>query len=253
MSTSAKSPTLVFIPCFSGAPWSAEQLAPYGDAPRRTLRLPEGVDDIDRYADHVETAVAGLDEFVLVGDSFGANIALALATRRPQGLRALVLSGGFAADPVDSKPWRALAQVMGKARGPLYRQLTLRAHAHRLASPFDGEGQVPWSEARSRDLFLANTPAASFGARVRAALTADYVAVLGRVQVPTLILTPAHDVLIGEEASRVMLAGIPDSREVVLPRTGHMFRFSHPVSYAAAVQDFLGALPDTQPRAGAGA
>ncbi|MFH9348004.1 alpha/beta fold hydrolase [Kitasatospora sp. NPDC017646] len=83
MNTSAKNSTLVFIPCFSGAPWSAEQLALYGDAPKRTLRLPEGVNDIERYADHVESAVADLDDFVLVGDSCGANIALALATRHP--------------------------------------------------------------------------------------------------------------------------------------------------------------------------
>ncbi|MGW7442812.1 alpha/beta fold hydrolase [Kitasatospora sp. NPDC054795] len=241
MNTAAKNPTLVFIPCFSGAPWSAEQLAPYGEAPRRTLRLPEGVDSIERYADHVEIAIAGLDDYVLVGDSFGANIALALATRRPRGLRALVLSGGFAANPVDSTSWKALMRAIGRARGPLYRQLTLRAHAHRLASPFDGEGQVPWNEARSRELFLANTPATSFGARLRAVLTADYVAALGRIQVPTLLLTPSHDVLIGENASKVMLAGIPDAREVVLPRTGHMFRFSHPVTYAAAVENFLAA------------
>lgn len=246
MNTAAKNPTLVFIPCFSGAPWSAEQLAPYGEAPKRTLRLPEGVDSIERYADHVENAIADLDDYVLVGDSFGANIALALATRCPRGLRALVVSGGFAADPIDSKPMKALAQAMGKAPGPLYRQLTLRFHAHRLASPFDGEGQVPWSEARSRELFLANTPAASFGARVSAVFTADYVDVLDRIQVPTLILTPSHDVLIGENASKVMLAGIPDAREVVLPRTGHMFRFSHPVTYAAAVENFLDPLPTTR-------
>jgi pimeloyl-ACP methyl ester carboxylesterase len=247
MNTSEKNPTLVFIPCFSGAPWSAEQLAPYGEAPKRTLRLPEGVSDMERYADYVENAIADLDDYVLVGDSFGANIALALATRRPQGLRALVLSGGFAANPVDSKPLKALAQVMGKARGPLYRQLTLRGHVHRLASPFDGEGQVPWTEARSRELFVTNTPAASYGARVSAAFTADYVDVLGKIQVPTLILTPSHDVLIGENASKIMLAGIPDAREVVLPRTGHMFRFSHPATYADAVTDFLaGALPTSR-------
>jgi pimeloyl-ACP methyl ester carboxylesterase len=252
MNTAAKNPTLVFIPCFSGAPWSAEQLTPYGEAPKRTLRLPEGVNDMERYADFVENAIADLDDYVLVGDSFGANIALALATRRPRGLRALVLSGGFAANPVDSKPWRALARVMGKSRGPLYRQLTLRAHAHRLTSPFDGEGQVPWNEARSRELFLINTPAASYGARVQASLTADYVDVLGKIQIPTLILTPSHDVLIGENASKIMLAGIPDAREVVLPRTGHMFLFSHPVTYAAAVKQFLTTvLPTTRQAAGA--
>ncbi|MFD5897186.1 alpha/beta fold hydrolase [Streptomyces sp. NPDC060366] len=251
VNTAERNPTLVFIPCLSGAPWSAEQLAPYGEAPKRALRLPEGVNDIERYADHIETAIADLDDYVLVGDSFGANIALALATRRPQGLRALILSGGFAANPVDSKPWKALMRAIGKARGPFYRQLALRAHAHRLASPFDGEGQVPWSEARSRELFLTGTPAASFGARVEASLTADYVDVLGQVQVPTLILTPSHDVLIGENASKIMLAGISDAREVVLPRTGHMFRFSHPATYAAAVKGYLAALPTTRQSADA--
>ncbi|MET7519022.1 alpha/beta hydrolase [Streptomyces sp. NPDC005480] len=239
MKTSEKIPTLVFIPCFSGAPWSAEQLDPYGDVPKRTLRLPEGADDMERYADYVENVVADLDDYVLVGDSFGANVALAVATRRPKGLRALVVSGGFAANPVTSKPWKAVMRAIGKARGPFYRQLTLRAHAHRLASPFDSEGQVYWSEARSRELFLENTPAVSFGARVRAALVADYVDVLGQIQVPTLVLTPSHDVLIGEDASKVMIAGIPEAREVTLPSTGHMFRFSHPVTYAAAVKDFL--------------
>ncbi|MFJ1791132.1 alpha/beta fold hydrolase [Kitasatospora griseola] len=94
-----------------------------------------------------------------------------------------------------------------------------------------------------RELFLTNTPAVSFGARVRAAMTADHVGVLGRVQVSTLIPTPSHDVLIGEDASKLMLAGIPDARGVVLPRTGHRFRFSHPVGYAAAVEDFLATVP----------
>lgn len=246
MKTSEKNPTLVFIPCFSGAPWSAEQLAPYGNAPKRTLRLPEGVNDMERYADYVENAVADLDDWVLVGDSFGANVALVLVTRHPKGLRALVMSGGFAANPITSKPWKAVMQATGKARSPLYRQLTLRAHAHRLASPFDSEGQAPWSEARSRELFLVNTPALSFGARLRAAVAADYVDVLGQVQVPTLILTPSHDVLIGENASKTTLAGIPDAREVTLPRTGHMFRSSHPVTYATAVKDFPAALPTTR-------
>ncbi|WP_159849191.1 alpha/beta fold hydrolase [Nocardia sp. CY41] len=232
-------PTLVFIPCFSGAPWDLEQLTPLAGHPLRTMRLPEGVDDIERYADAVAEQVADLKDYVLVGDSFGANIALAVAVRRPAGLRALVLSGGFAANPISSAPWRAAMRLMGKMRGGIYRQAVLRAHAHRLASPHDGEGQVPWSEADSRRLFLDNTPAASFGARVVAALNADYTGRLRDITVPTLILTPSHDVLIGEDAATVLREGIPDAREIVLDRTGHMFRFSHPHTYARAVGDFL--------------
>ena len=232
-------PTLVFVPCFSGAPWDLEKLTPLAGRPLRTMRLPEDVDAIEDYADAVATQVSDLTDYVLVGDSFGANIALAVAVRRPAELRGLVLSGGFAANPISSPFWKAGMRLGGKLRGGFYRQLTLRVHAHRLASPHDGDGQLPWTEADSRRLFVAETPASSFGARVKAALDADYVDRLGQVSVPTLILTPSHDVLIGEDAAKVLREGIPAAREVVLDRTGHMFRFSHPGTYARAVEDFV--------------
>ncbi|MEV4476201.1 alpha/beta hydrolase [Nonomuraea sp. NPDC049504] len=144
---------------------------------------------MESYADALAAEVADLDDYVLVGDSFGANIALGPAVRRPAGLRALVMSGGFAAD--------------------------------------------------SRRLFLDHTPAKTFGSRLTAALAADYTDRLGQVDVPTLIITPSRDRLIGERAAEIMRTGIPGAREVVLDRTGHMFRFSHPATYAAAVETFL--------------
>ncbi|QFY09916.1 alpha/beta hydrolase fold domain-containing protein [Nonomuraea phyllanthi] len=244
-------PTLVFIPCFSGAPWDLEQLTPLAHRPRRTFRLPENVDDMEAYADAAAAHIADLDDYVLVGDSFGANIALALAIRRPAGLRGLVMSGGFAANPISSPLWKAAMRLMGRLRGGPYRQLVLRAHAHRLASPHDREGQIPWSEADSRHLFLTNTPATSFGARLTAALDADYTDRLDKVAVPTLIITPSHDKLIGEEAAEIMRAGIPGAREIVLEGTGHMFRFSHPVTYGRAVETFLAERVDEPEVAGA--
>lgn len=231
--------TIVTVPCFSGAPWDLDQLTPLAGHPLRTMRLPEGVDTIEPYADFVAGEVAGLDDYVLVGDSFGAVIALAFATRRPEGLRALVLSGGFAADPVTSPLLRARIRASRLMPGFLYDAVTLRFHAASLASPFDLEGQVPWPSARSHELFREHTPHASYVARGRAAFAADYRDALPRVEVPTLILTPEHDELIGSEAARVMLDGIPRSEEVVIPRTGHMFRFSHPVTYAAEIARFL--------------
>jgi pimeloyl-ACP methyl ester carboxylesterase len=123
--------------------------------------------------------------------------------------------------------------------GPLYRMLTLRFHAASLASPHDGEGQIPWSKKDSYDLFLENTPYRSYVNRARAAFGADYTGSLNRISVPTLIITPSYDRLIGEEAARRMLEAIPNVRETILPRTGHMFRFSHPVTYAQVVENFI--------------
>lgn len=45
-------------------------------------------------------------------------------------------------------------------------------------------------------------------------------------------------------SARAPPAGLPDATEVVLPKTGHLFRFSHPVDYAQAVEDFLAARVD---------
>ena len=231
--------TIVTIPCFSGAPWALEQLTPLHGRPLGTMRLPEALDDIEAYADFVEAQVEGLERYVLVGDSFGAVVALAVAVRQPAGLQGLVLSGGFAADPVGSRIVRGLLGATRWLRGSLYRQLVLRLHAALLASPHDATGEVPWSRAASRALFLAHTPHASYAARARAAFAADYRARLGRIAVPTLVLTPGHDKLIGPRAAGELLQGIPDAREVVLADTGHMFRFTHPRRYAQAIATFL--------------
>ena len=112
-------PTIVTIPCFSGAPWELHELRPLRHRPMTTMRLPDDLDDIERYADFVEAQVVGLEEFVVVGDSFGAVVALAVAVRRPAGLQGLVLSGGFAANPVESRIGRAKIAAARYLPGPL--------------------------------------------------------------------------------------------------------------------------------------
>ncbi|MBW4474656.1 MAG: alpha/beta hydrolase [Stenomitos rutilans HA7619-LM2] len=233
------SPTIVTVPCFSGAPWQLEQLTPLAGCSLRTMRLPETLDTIEGYADFVAKQVADLEHYILVGDSFGANIAIALATRQPQGLEALVLSGGFAADPITNPFTKLKLTAASFLPGELYQQITLRFHAQSLASPYDFDGQVPLSQAAIRSLFIQNTPRHSYLSRMKAAFSANYLDKLDRIQVPTLVLTPDYERLIGKDAARQLVEGIPEATELILPHTGHMFRFTHPVTYATAIQDFL--------------
>jgi pimeloyl-ACP methyl ester carboxylesterase len=203
------------------------------------MKLPESPDSIEGYADIVGVQVYNLDSYVLVGDSFGAIVSIAFAVRRPVGLKGLVLSGGFAANPVRDpllKAWIRLARFLP---GPLYRTITLRLHAASLASPYDMEGQVPWPKNASRELFIENTPHESFAKRAAIVLDIDYRSRLQRIDVPTLILSPSFDRLIGKKASKELLEGIPDATEVTLDRTGHMFRFSHPETYAREIEKFI--------------
>ena len=232
-------PAVVTVPCFSGAPWDLEKLTPLKIFPLKTMHLPEGEDDVEKYADFVADQVAELNCYVLVGDSFGAIVSLAFAIRKPSGLCALIMSGGFAANPVRSPLLKARIKAARLLPGPLYRIITLRLHAASLSSPYDAEGQVRWSKKKSRELFRDNTPYNSYVARAKAALEIDYLDKLDEISVPTLIITPEYDTLIGEQASQEMLDGIQDVHEVTLKRTGHMLRFSHPVTYADTVMKFL--------------
>jgi pimeloyl-ACP methyl ester carboxylesterase len=233
-------PTLVMIPCFSGAPWQLEQLTALQNWPKRTLRLPDDVSDVEVFADLVQQEIQDLDSFVLVGDSFGAVISLAIAVRRPAGLRALVISGGFARNPINS-PWlKLLAMLAPYFPGLFYSELTLRVHAFNLRSRFDLEGEVPWSTTQTRELFAKETPHQAYVNRIRSVRESDYTGVLHNINVPTLILTPEDDRLIGRGAAQILLQGIADAAELILPRTGHMFRFSHPSAYSTAIAAFLG-------------
>ncbi|WGS47939.1 alpha/beta hydrolase (plasmid) [Burkholderia sp. JSH-S8] len=232
-------PTLVMIPCFAGAPWRLDQLACLQGRPMRTLRLPDDVCELETLADFIVDQVKDLESYVLVGDSYGAVSSIAVATRQPKGLKGLVLSGGFARSPITSPLLKMLTALVPFFPGPFYRQITLPIHAAQLASSFDKEGEIAWSTEKSRALFIRETPHKAYVNRMRSIRNTDYTALLKRIDVPTLILTPEEDKLIGKEAAGILLKGIKGSQEVIMPRTGHMFRFSHPGAYSLEVRRFL--------------
>ena len=210
------------------------------------MRLPDGQDSLEELADFVLNQVQDLDRYVLVGDSFGAVISIAVAVRQPRALTGLVLSGAFARSPITLPLLKLLAGLAPFFPGPFYRQLTLRMHAANLGSKYDADGELPWSTEQTRKFFVREASHEAFVNRVGAVSHADYVAQLPQIRVPTLILTPEDDRLIGKEAAGILLRGIQGSREVVLRRTGHMFRFSHPGLYSREVNAFLrSSLPRT--------
>ena len=231
---------VVTVPCFSGAPWDLKQfpglVRAYGAT---TLALPDGVETADANADAVIAEVDRHRDVVLVGDSFGAFVALAAALRHPRSLRGLVLSGGFASDPNTSLIGWTRAWFARNLPRSWYKGVTLRAHAAALASPHDAAAEVPWSQRKSRQLFAEHTPWESYVGRLRAIRAVDYRPRLAGVDVPTLILSPSFDKLVGRAVTDTLRDGIRGAEEVVLENTGHMFRFTHPHRYEEAVSRFI--------------
>jgi pimeloyl-ACP methyl ester carboxylesterase len=234
-----KKATLILVPCLSGAPWQAEQLSALQDLPLVTLRLDDVHRDIEGHANTVLALAEAHAPYVLVGDSFGAQVALAVAARQPPGLVGLVMSGGYAASPIDDLATKLKVWAAGLMPGALFRNIVLPMHADLLKSRFDAVGDRGWSREQTIRLFREETTWRGYIRRTRAALSADYRRELGRVRVPTLILTPEDDTLIGPDAAKVLRDGIAGAQEVIIQKSGHMFRFSHPHAFSQAIRDFL--------------
>jgi pimeloyl-ACP methyl ester carboxylesterase len=170
---------------------------------------------------------------VLVGGSFGALVGPALAERRPRGLRALVMSGGFAKADVS---WIVRARLAaGRLLGQWGYPIAVWFHVRSLGSPFDPSG----TQQELRDIFLKHCDAATFLHRGAMTLAADLRPGLSRMNVPTLILTPEHDVLIGPKSAGELRSGIARATEIVLRGTGHLLRFTHERDYAWTINQFL--------------
>jgi len=223
---------LVLVPCFSGAPWNTDTF-PMWKSRKLIAGELHDAGSMDNYADLVARWTTGLDEYILVGDSFGASVALALAERQPRNLRALVMSGGFA--KADVSLITKLRVVAGKLLGQTGYPISVFFHVQSLRSQFD----PPGTAAELRELFLKHSDAKTFIRRGKMILKADLRPGLVQVQVPTLILTPENDRLIGPHAARELIEGISSAEERVLPHTGHLLRFTHEHEYAAAVDEFL--------------
>jgi len=223
---------LVLVPCFSGAPWNTDTFPMWKSRKLITAQLHDA-GSMDNYVNVVASWTAGLDEYILVGDSFGASVALALAERQPRNLRALVMSGGFA--KADVSLFTKLRVVAGKLLGQVGYPISVFFHVRSLGSKFDPRGTA----AELRGLFLKHSDARTFIRRGEMILKADLRPGLVQVQVPTLILTPEDDRLIGPRSAKELIEGIPGAEERVLPHTGHLLRFTNEHEYAAAVDEFL--------------
>ena len=128
---------LVLVPCFSGAPWDTDAFPAWKNRLLITGQLPDA-GSIENYANLVASWTANLKEYILVGDSFGAFVALALAQRQPPGLRALIMSGGFAKVEVSAVTRARL--VAGKIIGQPGYPITVAFHVQSMRSHFDPPG-----------------------------------------------------------------------------------------------------------------
>jgi pimeloyl-ACP methyl ester carboxylesterase len=172
-------------------------------------------------AEHADDAAALLERLaatpaVVIGRSYGGEVALDLALRYPERVRALILLEGA---PLRLAPeaerWEAaLAQrvLAAAARG-------IDTVGEALLREVLGDGVWEQFPAQMKDLFTANGPAILAELR-GGGLEAD-AAALAAIEQPTLLVTATDSPAPFRQATEALAAAMPDAR-TVLVGGGHL-------------------------------
>jgi proline iminopeptidase len=194
--------------------------------------------DVDLLADAL-----GLDEFALLGHSFGAIITAYHATELGTAA-AYVISGGADSSEALMVDVKASLEAMGEAGKPIADSWELEKTVStdeeltellRVQMPFHFHGPPPpgyGDDTVGSPEVLRHFSSAGYG-------DFDYRPRLTNVDKPTLVIVGEHDRTTTPRAARVLHEGIPRSEFVAIPNAGHMSFVEQTELYLATVGGFL--------------
>ena len=170
----------------------------------------------------------------LLGNGFGAFVALATAIHHGDRFNKLILAGCGATFPDEARPAflvmsgkvadGGMAAVVDQALGRIFSE----DYAH----------QHPEMIEERRGVLLATKPAA-FMAACEALSTLDYVDAVGAVDNPTLLVVGSEDWPTPPDMGRQLCAAMPNCSYVELPGIAHAPQLQDPEAFLAAIVPFL--------------
>ena len=215
---------------------------------------------VDRFVDEVEQVrvALGLDSsnFYLLGQSWGAILAIEYALQHQEHLKGLVLSNMMSSIPAYNRyaeqvlmptmDQAALAEIKaledsGQTADPRYEALLMEHHyvQHVLRLP---EQDWPEPVVRSfahinRAIYVPMQGPSELGA---SGLLAgwDRTGDLHRIEVPTLVIGAEHDTM-DPAHLREMAARLPRGRYLHCPQGSHLAMYDDQVTYMSGLIDFL--------------
>ena len=195
--------------------------------------------EIEDVADEVAAVLDQLDIGLIdvVGYSMGGVIAQSLVARNPGRVRRLILVATFATHPARDRLVRRLGTVLTRGWERLSGIGTPEVRGGYLIARGAVEPQHArwvWRENARRDV--------ESGAQATFALlrfdSSDWIS---KIEVPTLVVIPAHDLLVPPKWQYELAGLIPGARITEVPGAGHELVWTHPDVVAEEVNRFLGA------------
>jgi pimeloyl-ACP methyl ester carboxylesterase len=177
----------------------------------------------------------GLENYVLVGHSMGGKVAQLLASKRPAGLKGLVLVASAPAGPLNLPPpalevmasayesadsvGMAIDHMLtGKSLSEKHRQQVIQDSLKGLP-----EAKAAWPKSASQE---------------------DITGEVGKINVATLIIAGELDKVDSPTVLKAeLLTRIPRARLVELASTGHLSPLESPTEIADAIVSFIEDLP----------
>jgi len=193
-----------------------------------------------RYAQDLFTLCQQLETgpVVLVGHALGGYIALAFARAYPRFLRGLVLvSTRAGADPPDVAEARrdTATKVLGSGFGAVVKGLMPKMLSATPSNPDLAQAV--------RDIMWTSSPHGVSSALRAMADRPDQRGHLDELQMPTLVVAGAEDLLISPGETAALAGGIPGAELIVIPQAGHLVAYEQPLAFNAALGAWLEALP----------
>jgi L-proline amide hydrolase len=227
----------------------------------RSTHLPDAPADfwtVGLFLDELACLVDSLgiaDRYALLGQSWGGMLAAEHATRRPSGLRALVIANS----PASMSLWSAAADRLRAALPPEVERV-LRAHetAGTTASAEYQQAmrvfydrhvcRVPWSDDVARSFAAIDADPTVYGTMngpsefhvVGSLREWSIVDRVGAIAAPTLLISGRHDEAT-PEAVAPYRDGIPDVRWEIVEDASHMPHVEQTARFNKLVTDFLNA------------
>ncbi len=216
----------------------------YSDRPRLKLWTPNAQADLIQQA----LASLGVTQAIIVGHSFGALVAAALAVRHPSLVRGLVAASGYyfpsfrldalmvapQALPVVGDLFRyTLTPLMGRIFAPMMMWVMFAPQIlpPRFVPTFLGLSIRPWQ-------IRAQVADGTYMVPAAMALRGRY----HEIHTPTQIIAGNNDKIVSPSAQSDRLAGvIPRSKLRVLPGTGHMVHYAMREAVMEAIDEVAAA------------
>lgn len=191
--------------------------------------------------DHVRCSS---DEMVLLGISYGGEIAMKVAVEAPEAVDALILAN--TTDYTDPQ-LKAVGDAWINAAKTYDGRVFFKATIPPIYSGGFYERQLEWLSSREK-MFSELFKPEWYEAFIRLVISAenhDERHRLSRIKVPTLVIGADQDQITPLRCQKRIAAAISNARFMVIPECGHASMYEKPHEFFAMVLGFIGTAKET--------